>query len=491
MFVWQSSAELFAPIYSLGLWIITFGVVSFVLLVVLGVLVSRRVVRPIRDLQQAAKRIATRELTEPIAIHTGDEIEDLAEEFNQMNAQLQATFTGLVTEVETKSQEVEYLRESTMEILEGIPDPVVMVDEHLDVQYMNQAFKEATGLTNGGEKQKNLAQLISPRAQEQQLRQQIHRLQGVSSTGTAGNGGGQPMPSKPLNDPLLGQHAHASSANEQLLTLEQRVFRYDWFPINPRPGESPKYGLVLRDVTDEKRLQDELINSEKLTSLGVLCSGLGHELNNPLVSVIGLAEAIQMEEDGSQVKDHAKAIVRQGQRMAKVIRDLTGEVRGQDKADPMALDLNEQLDLIVKYMNLEEEFPEITIQKEYQELPLFYGLPEEVRLVLYHVIKNAIQSMSGNGQLTLSTQATQEGAIEIQIQDSGTGIPPNLLPKVFDPFFTTKNMGEGNGLGLTIVQRIVKKYGGQVELNSHEGQGTACRIIFPKQDQSQGEEDGA
>jgi signal transduction histidine kinase len=151
----------------------------------------------------------------------------------------------------------------------------------------------------------------------------------------------------------------------------------------------------------------------------------------------------------------------------------------------MALDLNEQLDLIVEYMHVQAEYPQITIQKEYHDLPTFYGLPEEMRLVLYHVIKNAIQGMKEKGRLTLGTQTTDAGGIEIHIDDTGAGISPNLLHKVFEPFFTTKFMGEGNGLGLTIVQRIVKKYGGQVKLDSQEGEGTKCRIILPSKVPSQ------
>lgn len=485
IFVWQSSEEVFAPVYHLRNWISAFGLLSFVLLLILGILVSRQVVRPIRRLQHAAKQIANRELDEPIVIHTGDEIEDLAEEFNQMNTKLQAAFSGLVTEVETKTQEVEYLRESTTQILDRIPDPVIMVDVELDVQYMNLAFKEAVGQTNGWGEKENLLHLIASNSHEQQqLCQQVRRLLGPSTMGTVGNGGGDPELSQSLHDPLLQQHTESSSPTEQLVTIHNRIFRYAWFSIPVRPGEHPNCGLVLRDATDEKRLQDELIRSEKSTSLGVLCSGIGHELNNPLVGVIGLAEAIQAEDDVAKTKDHAKSIVQQGQRMAKVIQDLTGQVRGQEKAAPMALDLNTQMDLIVDYMHIHEEYPEIIIQKEYQDLPTFYGLPEEVRLVLYHVIKNGIQGMEGKGRLTLGTRALHAGIIEIRIDDTGAGIPPNLLPKVFDPFFTTKFMGEGSGLGLTIVQRIVKKYGGQVELDSQEGQGTQCRITLPSESRS-------
>ena len=482
LFVWQSSEELFAPIYQLRNRIISFGFISFVLLLILGVLVSRRVVRPIRELQSAAKLIAKRELTEPIVIKTGDEIEDLAKEFNQMNTQLQAAFSGLITEVQTKTQEVEYLRESTTQILEGIPDPVIMVDQHLNVQYMNLAFKKAVGLTNGWNEKQNLFQLISPNVEEKQLFcKKVYNLVGVTTTEAEGNEGGVGNPSDQLNDPLLRRNTDFSLTKDQLLTIEDRIFRYDWFPIRARQGENPNYGLVLRDATEEKRLQDELINSEKSTSLGVLCSGIGHELNNPLVGVIGLAEAIQDEDDVKIAKDHARAIVQQGQRMAKVIRDLTGQVRSQAKDAPIVLDLNEQLDLILQYMQVQGEYPQISIQKDFHDLPIFHGQSEEIRLVFFHVIKNAIQAMGGIGRLTLRTQTIEQRAIAIEIEDTGSGMSPNLLSKVFDPFFTTKFQGEGAGLGLTIVQRIVKKYGGRVELGSKEGQGTLCRIIFPSE----------
>ncbi|MDT7042216.1 ATP-binding protein [Candidatus Nitronereus thalassa] len=490
LFVWQSSEELFAPVYNLRIWIVSFGLISSVLLLILGVLVSRQVVRPLRDLQSAAQRIANREMTDPITIKTGDEIEDLAEEINHMNMQLQAAFSGLLSEVETKTQEVKYLRESTTQILEGIPDPVIMVDEHLDVKYMNQAFMHAAGLTNGWGDNQNLLQLISPSSQEQQqLRQEVHNLLDLSPTDTSANGDGETRMAKQINDPLLQHNTDSPSAHEHLLTIENRIFRYDWFPVGLRPGENPKYGILLRDTTDEKRLQDQLINSEKSTSLGVLCSGIGHELNNPLVGVIGLAEAIQDEEDVQKAKSHAKAIVQQGQRMAKVIRDLVGQIRNQEAAIPTALDLNVHLDLIVQYMNVKGDYPEVTIRKEYHDLPPFYGQTDEIRLLFFHVIKNAIQAMEGKGLLTLRTHTSDSGNIEIRIEDTGIGISPNLLAKVFDPFFTTKFQGEGSGLGLTIVQRIVQKYGGRVGLESVEGQGTQCSIILPGENQAHNKEE--
>ena len=478
LFVWQSSQELFAPVYNLRTWIATFGVLACLLLIILGILVSRRVVQPIRNLQQAAKLIANRELTEPIAIHTGDEIEELAEEFNRMNVQLQAAFSGLITEVETKTEEVEYLRESTSQVLEGIPDPVLIVTQDLRIQYMNLAAKQAIGLELVSGEKRELCELLAPSKSDRDVLLQEIQFHLPPRQAIVSPNGVNPKRTKPMNDPLIHPLESSQPQDEKILTINKRLFRYDCFPILARSGEPPSVGLVLRDATEEKLLQDELINSEKSTSLGMLCTGIGHELNNPLVGVIGMGEAIQEEDDIRKVKEHAKSIVQQGKRMAQVIRDLTGQVRNQAKGEYLPLDLNEQLDLILTYMNLPENFPKIILQKSYQDLQPFQGQAEEVRLVFFHVMKNAIQAMGEKGELTIHTQSLDSTHIEVLISDSGTGIPASLLPRIFDPFVTTKSQGEGNGLGLTIAKRIMTKYGGRIDIHSQEEDGTQCTLTF-------------
>ena len=152
MFVWQSSGELFAPIDQLNFWISIFGILAVGLLVTLGFIASGRIVTPIRQLQKAAKLIGSREWQveagkrigggqweEPVTIKTGDELEELAEEVNKMSRQLASTFSGLESQVELKTQ-----------VLNSIPDPVIMLNENIEVEYLNQAFKEAFQLTSNG-----------------------------------------------------------------------------------------------------------------------------------------------------------------------------------------------------------------------------------------------------------------------------------------------------------------------------------------------------
>jgi two-component system NtrC family sensor kinase len=142
-FVWQSSDELFAPIRHLMMWMMILAGIALGLLATLGYFAASRIVTPVRRLQEAARLIGRGELQEPIQIHTGDELEELAVEFNRMNTQLEAAFAGLSTQVEEKTQEVQYLQKSTDQVLDAVPTPIIMIDQQGLVQYMNRASRDA------------------------------------------------------------------------------------------------------------------------------------------------------------------------------------------------------------------------------------------------------------------------------------------------------------------------------------------------------------
>ena len=248
--------------------------------------------------------------------------------------------------------------------------------------------------------------------------------------------------------------------------------------MRARPGQNEEVGLVLRDVTEESRLQDRLIKEEKLASIGVLSAGIGHELNNPLVGVIGLGEAIQDEENPSQIKEHAHRIVELGRRMASIIRDFTGQATSQIEGQLIQVNLNEQLEQALNRVKEANDTLSLDIQTDYQELPGVMGNAQELGQAFSNIMTNAVQAMKDQGILKISTRVSGHD-IQITITDNGRGIPNNLLPKIFDPFFTTKQQGEGAGLGLTIARRIIQKYAGQIQVTSKEGEGTTCQVTFP------------
>jgi signal transduction histidine kinase len=281
-----------------------------------------------------------------------------------------------------------------------------------------------------------------------------------------------------IRDPLVASHLEDSDGDRLELRLNDRTYRYRWFAVQTALGKEPSTGLVLRDMTEESLLQDKIIRGEKMASLGVLSAGIGHELNNPLVGVIGLGEAIQEEAESEEIKEYAKGIVQHGKRMAAVIRDFTGQMNTQFLDTKTRVNINEQLEKVLSATTSLFTSAQITVNTQFEPLPPVQGQPNELGQAFTNVINNALQAMEEGGTLEVTT-GIKDHAIHISIKDSGTGIAPSHLSKAFDPFFTTKGQGEGAGLGLTIAHRLITKVGGQIRLESEKNKGTTCHIIFP------------
>ncbi|WP_455245639.1 ATP-binding protein [Petrachloros mirabilis] len=476
-FVWQSSDELFSPIKHLFTWMTIFGVIAVVLLATLGYLAATRIVTPVRQLQQAAEAIGRGELKQSIRINTGDELEALAEDFNRMNRQLEAAFAGLTDQVTLKTQEVQYLQRSTDEILDAVPTPVLIVDDQENVQYVNRTGREAFGLPDDLDSGKRLFEIIPLESSlEQRLREELWH-QHLTET-DASSVGDESVREDRIRDPLAPSKDAVHSGRTGELHIGNHVYQYQWFRVSGRPGQQNRIGLVLRDTTDDSRIQEKLLQAEKSRSLGVLTAGIGHELNNPLFGIVGLGEALQEEQDPARVKAYAQDIVQQGKRMAAIIKDFTGVAARETSDEREVVHLERELDEAMNAVTAGLAPPQVTVERHYAGDTTVLAHPDQLRQVFTNLLINAVQAMKGKGTLCLSTAATG-GSVITTIKDSGTGIPKQHLSKVFDPFFTTKGQGEGSGLGLTVARRIVRKFGGDIRLESSEEQGTSCIITLP------------
>ena len=470
-FVWQSSDELFAPIKHLFLWVTAFGTMALVLLAGLGFAAAGRIVTPVRQLQQAAQAIGRGELRTPIQIRTGDELEDLADEFNRMNQQLKAAFAGLTDEVKLKTQEVQVLQQSTDHILDAVPTPILLIDDDEVVRYINQAARESFMIQAAPPAP--LSTILSLDADAQnRLRQEFHADRSGSDAQAGATRDETPK------DPLAPAAKQGTPSSRPDLHVGSRVYHYQWFRLPAKPGQKDSIGLVLRDTTDENRLQDQLVQAEKTGSLGVLTAGIGHELNNPLFGIVGLGEAIQEEQSLERVKAYARDIVAHGQRMATIIRDFTGVANREASDQRVPVSLEEELDQALATVQAAAEMSGIAVNKHYAGHVRVLALPDQLRQALANVMTNAAQAMNGAGTLTLATALSDHTGI-VTIADSGPGISKQHLPKIFDPFFTTKGQGEGSGLGLTVARRIIRKFGGDVRIESLEGRGTTCTVTLP------------
>jgi two-component system, NtrC family, sensor kinase len=259
--------------------------------------------------------------------------------------------------------------------------------------------------------------------------------------------------------------------------VQKRVYQYRLFPVQHRDREEQQTGIVIWDITEQKRLQDRLIQAEKLASLGTLVSGMAHEINNPVHGILGMAEIIVEEKDPEKIKEYATDIVGYAKHVATVVSDMALYIRPATHDGEAEIDLSERLGEALKMVRRNPRFGHVEVVKEFQPVPRLRARRTEIDQVFVNLISNAVQAMDGKGRLTLATRH-QGNTITAQVSDTGCGIPKALLNKIFDPFFTTKDPGKGTGLGLSIAYSIVGKYGGTIRVESEEGRGATFTIQF-------------
>jgi len=260
--------------------------------------------------------------------------------------------------------------------------------------------------------------------------------------------------------------------------IQKRVYWYRLFPVTLGTGGRRQTGLVIQDITEQKLLQDQLIQAEKLASLGTLVSGMAHEINNPVQGILGMAELILQEHDPVIIREYAQDIVRCAQHTATVVRDFVSYARPASSGGEDDVCLSERLAEAVKMIRLGPDFGHVEVVTEFQAAPPVCARRGEIDQVFLNLISNAVQAMRGSGRLTLATRRLGD-TVAVQISDTGGGIPKVHLTRMFDPFFTTKAPGRGTGLGLSLVYKIVTKYGGTISVDSEEGKGTTFTIRFP------------
>jgi signal transduction histidine kinase len=239
----------------------------------------------------------------------------------------------------------------------------------------------------------------------------------------------------------------------------------------------------LRRTEAEKALVVEhLIQAEKVATIANMASGIGHEINNPLYAIVGMAEAIQEENDISGCRKSGEDIIAQCRQISETIKNLSGYIRPGSERETEKVDVNEKLSDAVSLIMRSVENNQVKIRENLLPVPMILAKPEEIQQVFFNIINNGVQAMGANGNLEISTY-DEDDQVCVKISDEGAGIRKELLGKIFDPFFSTKGPDQGDGLGLYIVDQITKKYNGDIGVESREGVGTTFTISFPKADQ--------
>jgi signal transduction histidine kinase len=222
---------------------------------------------------------------------------------------------------------------------------------------------------------------------------------------------------------------------------------------------------IARDITESKNLERQLINTEKLASLGTLAAGVAHEVNNPLGVMLGFCDILLRKTDkGTQEFEDLQTIERQGLHCKQVVENLLSFAR-LGEGDSEYADLTQCLEEIIKVVKHTLDMNDIELVLELAEsVPLVRGDSRQLQQVFLNLTNNAVAAMRGGGTLTIRTYFERRSRkAVVQFQDDGIGIRQEDLDHIFEPFFTTKPEGEGTGLGLFVSYGIIGKYGGSID----------------------------
>jgi two-component system, NtrC family, sensor kinase len=250
-------------------------------------------------------------------------------------------------------------------------------------------------------------------------------------------------------------------------------------PLVGKDGAQLGRLILLDDVTQRASLEEQMLQTEKLTSLGLLAAGVAHEVNTPLAVISNYIQMLakQMPSDDPRQKT-IERIVKQTFRASEIVNNLLNFSR-TGGAEFRELDLNSVLEDTLTLVQHPFKTARVNVIKNYtKELPPVMGSTTRLQQVFLNLFMNARDAMPTGGMLEVRT-ARQNGSVEVEVTDTGSGIPPEHLHRIFDPFFTTKSSGRGTGLGLSVSYGIIKEHAAKVDVRSTLGKGTSFRLEFP------------
>lgn len=233
-------------------------------------------------------------------------------------------------------------------------------------------------------------------------------------------------------------------------------------------------------VNKLQQTQQELLQKEKLASMGQLAAGIAHEINNPLGTILLFSDVMYKEADKDDPRrDDLNMIISETKRCQLIVANLLNFARQQDVL-AQKTNIHLLMDQLIKGFKQQPTFKAIEVIREYSpNLPLIQADPGQLQQVFVNLITNSAEAMEGDGTLTISTRSIDNRSVEIKFKDTGCGIPEEDLHKIFTPFYTTKVLGKGTGLGLSIIYGIIKMHRGQIAVQSKIWEGTTFTITLP------------
>jgi PAS domain S-box-containing protein len=368
---------------------------------------------------------------------SGDEIQSFAESFDTMTQSLKAHISGLQDAEKTLNEQREFLQT----ILDAIPDFVTLQDRRSVYRSVNNAFCKIVGKNKNEIVGKTHFDLFPLRLA------QIYHKEDLSIFDTG--------------NPLIKEDKISKPKGEKWLHMVK-------IPVFETDGKVAGLLCSGRDITELKRVQEQLTQAQKMESVGQLAAGVAHEINTPLGIILGYAQLLleDVEEDG-QIYADIKTIEKQAKICRKIVADLLRFSRRMESI-VIPLDINQSIEEVVVVVEHTFRLERVIIERNYGiSLPPVMGDKEKLKQVFLNLFNNAYDAIGSDGVINIETRFDEpNNEVIISVADTGTGISSDNMEKIFDPFFTTKGVGKGTGLGLSVTFGIIKEHGGTIEVQS-------------------------
>lgn len=436
---------------------VALGAVMLALTVgVLVLLLDRTVHRPLQNVVSTSRRIVDGDLDARVQTGELGEFALLASQLNRMTDHLARSL-----------RTVEAQRRELQAILDATDDEIVVLDRDRRVVNANRAYRDRPD-----------------RARAELVGRLCNDVSPAPGPCLENEPGGCPV-RRVLE---TGQH-HRGVAVQVDSEGKERVIEIHGSPLRDSDGAITHAVEVRRDISERRQMEATLAHSERLVSLGLLASGLSHEINNPLgaiaASVDGLRRKLTLEPGlaSATEKELERVLARiagEVERGRQITHRLLKVARSSSGARTL-VDVNRVIEDVL--LILAHQIRQAGVEAR---LELGSGLPplwtDEPRLgqVLMNLVLNALQAMDGRGGELRMTTVAEERGVQIEVADTGSGIPPEQLKRIYEPFFTTKPPGQGTGLGLFITHQIVSAMGGTIEARSEAGRGTTMTVRLPR-----------
>ncbi|MBA5868228.1 MAG: PAS domain S-box protein [Nitrospira sp. CR1.3] len=291
----------------------------------------------------------------------------------------------------------------------------------------------------------------------------------------------------PDHDPAIHDRLHQlvegsatiPLAEEKVVAVDGTILDVEMTATGFTDDEGPAMLLTFRDVSERRRLQEQLRRTERIAELGTLASGMAHEIGTPMNVILGRAEYLMDRIQDEQARKGLHTIVAQVERITRVMNQLLAFARRKPPLrGPLALK-----DVIENGVEMfQERLTQSRVRVEMElddNCPAVLADADQMSQVLINLIMNAIHAMPDGGILRIGL-APAKKAVTLTVADTGQGMPAEVVNRIFEPFFTTKEFGKGTGLGLTVVKGIIEEHQGSITVESEQGKGTTFTILLPK-----------